>query len=69
MAVGGKLLSTDWESPRIALLNKLNPNLSIVEKTFGSLCIVTAFVFLVDAIATIIKFKKVDLKNNTREIK
>ena len=60
MAVGGKLLSTDWKS--FAILDK---KYSDVEKAFGSLCIVTASVFLVDAIVTIIKFKKVDLKNKT----
>ena len=58
LAVGGKLLSTNWGSPIIDAIDYNQPGYSDVEKAFGSMCILTAFVFLVDAIATIIKCKK-----------
>ena len=52
LAIGAKLLSTN-----IGKLPEF-PKLLDEEKIFGSLCIVTALIFLVDSIISGIKFKQ-----------
>jgi hypothetical protein len=53
LAVGATLLSTNWKLAqfygRKSYLDK--------EKAFGSMCILTSFVFLSDAIVSGLKFK------------